>query len=138
MTKPLKKNPKSIKHIKQRQHHNTNLPKSLWFELGGQMKSQWWPIGSLCKAEILLYSCSVGAALCSAHHPTSMYLLRCVSPSLHQGFKARSLIAIHILCPSHKLVQWKDLLDKLNPPNSCTLTTHITIYNVMNRVSRKQ
>lgn len=76
----------------------------------------------------------------AAHLPTSMSLLSCVSPSLHQGLKAGSLAAIHMSCiPPTKWYTEEIYLTKyLNPSNSCTPTTHITIYNVMNQVPGKQ
>lgn len=96
--------------------------------------------GSRCRAEILLYTFSGGAARCFAHYPTSMCLLRCVSPSLHQGLEAGSVTAIHMSCipPTNWYTEEINLTNYLNPLNSCTPTTHITIYNVMNRVPRKQ
>lgn len=96
--------------------------------------------GSHCRAEILLHTCSDGAAYCPAHYSTSMCLLRCVSSSLRQGLEAGSLTAIHMSCisPTNWYTEEIYLTTYLNLSNSCTPMTHITIYNVINRVPRKQ
>lgn len=96
--------------------------------------------GLHCRAEILLRTCSGGAAYCSALYPTSMCLLRCVSSSLRQGLEAGSLTAIHMSCipPTNWYTEEIYLTTYLNLSNSCTAMTHITIYNAMNRVPRKQ